>query len=81
MAKVIAICGKGGAGKTTVSAILGGALSERKDLRVLMVDADPAGGLGMALALPVKRSVNQVKTETIRAIKKGTRDKGAGAFG
>jgi len=73
--KVVAICGKGGAGKTTVSAVFAKALSERNDLRALVVDADPTGGLGMALSIPVKRSIDEVRAETIRAIKTGESDR------
>jgi CO dehydrogenase maturation factor len=41
----IAVCGKGGTGKTALSALLVLSLSARSDLRVLAVDADPAAGL------------------------------------
>lgn len=40
---------KGGVGKTTVCLNLGLALAERKN-RVLLVDLDPQGGIGLALA-------------------------------
>ncbi len=75
MRKVIAVCGKGGAGKTTVAAVIAQALSRRADLKALIVDADHAGGLGMALGFPVKRSINEVRNETIREIQKGGADK------
>jgi CO dehydrogenase maturation factor len=72
---VLAVCGKGGVGKTTVSAMIARALARRPGLKALLVDADPAGGLGMALALPVKRSVNEVRAQTIREIKDHAADK------
>ncbi len=71
----IAVCGKGGVGKTTVSAMLSLLLSGNKQLRTLAVDADPAGGLSMALSVDIKRSINQVRDETIRQIKKKQSDK------
>jgi len=75
MSKVVAVCGKGGVGKTTVCAVLAAELLRRKKLKALIVDADPAGGLSMALKIPIKRSIDQVRIETIRTIKKGKRDK------
>ena len=49
--KKIAISGKGGVGKTTLAALLAHVFSERgRD--VIVIDADPAGGLAQALGLP-----------------------------
>jgi CO dehydrogenase maturation factor len=73
--RVIAVCGKGGVGKTTVSAITSHELFRRKDRRALIIDADPAGGLQMALHFPEGTSINQVRVETINEIKKKNRDK------
>lgn len=73
--RVIAVCGKGGVGKTTVSAITSHELFRRKDRRALIIDADPAGGLQMALHFPEGTSINQVRVETISEIKKKNRDK------
>lgn len=52
----IAVTGKGGVGKTTLSALLAHDLSGRAH-RVLAIDADPAPCLGAALAFP--REVRQ----------------------
>jgi anion-transporting ArsA/GET3 family ATPase len=49
--EVIVCCGSGGVGKTTVSAALGIALSERTDRRVLVLTVDPARRLATALGL------------------------------
>jgi CO dehydrogenase maturation factor len=59
---ILAVCGKGGVGKTTVSAVGARALASR-GVRSLVVDADPAGGLAMALDI-----------ELIAEIKAGQRD-------
>lgn len=50
----IAICGKGGSGKTTVAALLARRLADR-GYRVLAVDGDPNPNLAMALGLGPER--------------------------
>jgi CO dehydrogenase maturation factor len=55
MIKTIAIAGKGGTGKTTVSALLIKLLSQRG--LVLAVDADPSTNLSQALGLPLDESM------------------------
>ena len=47
----IAISGKGGVGKTTLSALLARIYAEQ-NRNVIAIDADPAGGLAQALGLP-----------------------------
>jgi len=49
--KKIAVSGKGGVGKTTLSALLTHIFSER-GRSVIAIDADPAGGLAEALGFP-----------------------------
>ena len=49
--EVIVCCGSGGVGKTTVSAALGLALTQRSDRRVLVLTVDPARRLATALGL------------------------------
>jgi CO dehydrogenase maturation factor len=63
---IIAVCGKGGAGKTTVSAILARGLARRPGSSLLLVDADPAGGLALALGMPPRRTVNDLRLELLR---------------
>lgn len=69
MPKTIAILGKGGVGKTTVSACLVKAIAESGKARVLAIDADPAGSLGLALAISPDRTVNDVRVDIIESIK------------
>ncbi len=50
----VAICGKGGSGKTTVAALLARSLADR-GYRVLAIDGDPNPNLAMALGLGPER--------------------------
>ncbi len=69
--KTIAFCGKGGVGKTSVSALMVKNLAGRKDLRVLAIDADPAVGLCTALGIEIKKTVDDIRNDLINSIKKG----------
>jgi CO dehydrogenase maturation factor len=72
--KVIAVCGKGGVGKTTVSALLSRLLHEDGRGKVLLVDADPAVGLGMALNRFPERTVNDIRKEIISTVRERSTD-------
>lgn len=61
MTRVLALCGKGGVGKTTLSALFARVLAE--DHRVLAVDADPAGGLPLALGWRPAHTLDDVRRE------------------
>jgi len=63
----IAVVGKGGVGKTTISVLLVKILSERG--KVLAIDADPAGGLSAALGVKIKKTLEDVRNEIATMIK------------
>ena len=63
MPKVIAMAGKGGTGKTTLSALLLKYLLERKMTPVLVVDADPNANLNELLGLEVGTTIGQIRKE------------------
>lgn len=69
MSRVIAICGKGGVGKTTLAALFTRLITEKKEIRALVIDADPTGGLSLALSLPIKSTVNDLRKEIVATAK------------
>ncbi|MFC1621512.1 AAA family ATPase [Candidatus Omnitrophota bacterium] len=62
MAYVIAIAGKGGVGKTTISALLIRRLLEI-DAPVLAIDADPNANLNVALGLEYGDTISDIREE------------------
>ena len=54
---VVAVCGKGGVGKTAYTSMLTRVLADRNDGRLLVVDADPALGLNFALAKKNEKTI------------------------
>ena len=65
--KILALTGKGGVGKTSLSAIIVKILSENfKDKKNLAIDADPAIGLSTALGVDVKLTLDDIRTEIMR---------------
>ena len=65
MGMTIAITGKGGCGKTTVSALMVRLLVERGEGPVLAVDADPNLNLNAALGIVVPGTVGDVREEVL----------------
>jgi len=63
----IAVAGKGGVGKTTLSALLVGALLARGAGPVLAVDADPNSCLAEALGVRVEKTLGEIRDEVLAA--------------
>lgn len=74
MSEVIAICGKGGVGKTTLAALFSRLILDHKKIRALVIDADPTGGLSLALAMPVDTTVNDLRKEVVAAARNKVND-------
>lgn len=59
---VIALTGKGGVGKTSLSASFVRILTEKKpEARILAIDADPAIGLSVALGVEVSETLDEIR--------------------
>jgi CO dehydrogenase maturation factor len=59
----IALSGKGGTGKTTISALLIQALIGMEEIPVLAVDADPNANLNEALGLPLRETLGSMRED------------------
>jgi CO dehydrogenase maturation factor len=66
--KTIAVAGKGGTGKTTISALVIDYLTRNRRGSVLAIDADPSTNLNLALGVPLEDTVGDVREETATAV-------------
>ena len=71
MAFVIALAGKGGTGKTTISGILIRYLIEKGLKPVLAVDADPNSCLNEVLGVNVHTTVGRLREESLSVVRSG----------
>jgi len=65
MTTTIALAGKGGTGKTTISALLVRYLIEERQGAILAIDADPATNLNLVLGLEAGQSVGAIREEML----------------
>jgi CO dehydrogenase maturation factor len=65
--KTIAVAGKGGVGKTTLTALIIDYLASARKGSVLAIDADPSTNLNLALGVPLYDTVGDVREETATA--------------
>lgn len=69
---IIAVTGKGGVGKTSLSATIVRCLTEKyPDKKILAIDADPAVGLSTALGIDVKMTIDDIRKEIIASVDEG----------
>jgi CO dehydrogenase maturation factor len=71
--RTVAVCGKGGVGKTSLSALIVHELLA-KGQKVLAIDADPALGLTTAFGFKADRTLNDIRCDLIEASRDGLRD-------
>ncbi len=69
--KIIAVCGKGGVGKTSISAAMTKILIDNGGQKVLAIDADPAVGLAISLGVQVRKSIDDIRNDLIGRVQKG----------
>ena len=70
--KIIAVAGKGGVGKTSISAAFVRLLTEAyPDKRILAIDADPAVGLSTALGVEVKETLDDIRKSIVASVEDG----------
>ncbi|MBQ5592722.1 MAG: AAA family ATPase [Acutalibacteraceae bacterium] len=71
-ATIIALSGKGGVGKTSISAAIVKLLVEAyPDKKILAIDADPAVGLSTALGIDVKMTIDDIRKEIVETVEDG----------
>lgn len=71
-ATIIALSGKGGVGKTSISAAIVKLLVEAyPDKKILAIDADPAVGLSTALGIEVKTTIDDIRKEIVSTVEDG----------
>lgn len=69
---IIALSGKGGVGKTSISAAIVKLLVEAyPDKKILAIDADPAVGLSTALGIEVKTTIDDIRKEIVETVEDG----------
>ena len=71
-ATIIALSGKGGVGKTSISAAIVKLLAQTyPDKRILAIDADPAVGLSTALGIEVETTIDDIRKEIVSTVEDG----------
>lgn len=64
--RLIAVCGKGGTGKTALIAIMTKILTQNNRYKILLIDADPAMCLPGVLGVKATKTVGDIREEIIK---------------
>ncbi len=71
-ATIIALSGKGGVGRTSISAAIVKLLVEAyPDKKILAIDADPAVGLSTALGIEVETTIDDIRKQIVSTVEDG----------
>ena len=71
MTITIAVAGKGGTGKTTLSGLIVRHLTQRNVGQVLAIDADPSSNLHLVLGLPLTQTVGDIREDSRQGVDPG----------
>ncbi len=71
MTITIAVAGKGGTGKTTLTALMIQQAVDEKWGSILAIDADPSSNLNQALGLPLDGTVGDIREDALDQVKVG----------
>jgi CO dehydrogenase maturation factor len=71
MTITIAVAGKGGTGKTTLSGLLVRYLVQHNGSKILAIDADPSSNLHLVLGLPLTQTVGDIREDARGAAQPG----------
>ncbi len=77
MTTTIALAGKGGVGKTTISAMIVKYLIQSQPGSVLAIDADPSSNLNMVLGLDLEWTVGDIREDLLGQVKQSLTAGGA----
>lgn len=70
--RIIAVAGKGGVGKTSISAAFVRLITDAfPDSRILAIDADPAVGLSTALGVDFSSTIDDIRKNIILSVEEG----------
>jgi CO dehydrogenase maturation factor len=69
MTTTIALAGKGGTGKTTISAMIIKYLMKKQNAPILAIDADPSANLNMVLGVDLDSTVGGIREDMLKQVK------------
>ncbi|MBZ0278823.1 MAG: AAA family ATPase, partial [Anaerolineae bacterium] len=77
MTTTIALAGKGGVGKTTISSMVIKYLAQSQSGAILAIDADPSSNLNMVLGLDLEWTVGDIREDMLDKVKQSLTAGGA----